>query len=424
MALAESGFCTKLPSSTPRQRRSLFISYDGLLDPLGASQILPYLRAISVQEDLTYVLSFEKPERYSQSGQSLREELSKTQIRWSPLLFTSSWGLAGKLWDFLCMVFVACRIAARGRPSVVHSRGHVPAPVALLVKLLFGSKFLFDFRGLWVDERVDKGGWKLSNSWHFIQYKVCKRIEGFLLAYSDHVVVLTQAVVPEVLRLGVPAQNRITCIPCCADFSHFHLASRSTRRQARIELGLPETSLVLGYLGSVGGMYLTDRFLRLLELAIAKYQTVQALVLTIDRDKFYHLLHNKLPACLHDRVHLRVANRDQVARWLPAMDLLVAFAKPSYARISMSPTKLAEVWATGIPVICNHGVGDVTTLVAELDAGIVIDANDDKELCTVSDALADLLVKGGQRLRDAAIDRVSLDLAARSYCNVYNLLRN
>lgn len=424
MALPESRFCTKLTTSTSRQRRSLFISYDGLLDPLGASQILPYLRAISAQEDLMYVLSFEKPERFSQRGQSLREELSKTHIRWSPLLFTCSWGLAGKLWDFLRMVFVACGIAALGRPSVVHSRGHVPAPVALLVKLLFRSKFLFDFRGLWVDERVDKGGWTLSNPWHLFQYKVFKWIERLLLAYSDHVVVLTQAVVPEVLRLGVSGQNRITCIPCCADFSHFQLASRSRRRQARIELGLPETNLVLGYLGSVGGMYLPDRFLRLLELAITKYEAVEALVLTTDQGKFYQLLHDKLPAYLHERVHLHAANRDQVARWLPAMDLLVAFVKPSYARISSSPTKLAEAWATGIPVICNHGVGDVTTLVAELDAGSVIDVNADSELCEAVDDLADLLVKGGQRLRDSALARVSLDLAAESYCNVYNLLRN
>ena len=42
----------------------------------------------------------------------------------------------------------AILIATRLRPSVVHARGHAPAHVGLLLKRLFNSRLLFDFRGL------------------------------------------------------------------------------------------------------------------------------------------------------------------------------------------------------------------------------------------------------------------------------------
>lgn len=406
-----------------RERFSLYITYDGLLDPLGASQILPYLKAIAIKEEHLHVLSFEKPERFAQAASALREVLSTTTIRWSPLIFTRRWGALGKIWDLVRMQLVACLIAVQIQPSVVHARGHAPAQAALLIKQLFRARFLFDCRGLWVDERVDKGGWVLSNPVHRFQYSAYKLIEKILFAQVDHMVVLTEAVIPEVLRLGVPSRQQVTVIPCCADFRHFQLVTPQRRKIARAECKIPEASLVLGYLGSVGGMYMPERFLRLVELASARHPSLQVLVLTPDEEKFHQLMQVHLPAALHQAAHIRSANRDQVARWLPAIDLLVAFAKPSYARISMSPTKLAEAWATGIPAICNQGVGDVTSIVAELNAGMVIDAESSSDLIAAVDSLLALIHKGGARLRKAAQERLGLEVAGELYLQIYERLR-
>ena len=37
----------------------LFLTYDGLLDPLGRSQIIPYLKSIANNERIIKVISFE-----------------------------------------------------------------------------------------------------------------------------------------------------------------------------------------------------------------------------------------------------------------------------------------------------------------------------------------------------------------------------
>jgi hypothetical protein len=89
-----------------------------------------------------------------------------------------------------------------------------------------------------------------------------------------------------------------------------------------------------------------------------------------------------------------------------------------------SPTKLAEAWACGIPALCNSGVGDVSQLVSELDAGMVIDASSDHELKVAAQSLPALKHKAGARLRYAAQARLSLDLAAQRYIGIYRFLRS
>ena len=42
----------------------LYITYDGLLDPLGESQIIPYIKGINNDKNKIYILSFEKKNNY------------------------------------------------------------------------------------------------------------------------------------------------------------------------------------------------------------------------------------------------------------------------------------------------------------------------------------------------------------------------
>ena len=45
-----------------KNSNTLFITYDGILDPLGSSQILPYLFGLASKGVKVHILSFEKEE--------------------------------------------------------------------------------------------------------------------------------------------------------------------------------------------------------------------------------------------------------------------------------------------------------------------------------------------------------------------------
>jgi glycosyltransferase involved in cell wall biosynthesis len=405
-----------------RSMLTMFITYDGLLDTLGASQILPYLNVIAIKQGGMVVLSFEKPRRFEQGQENMRTDLEKYNIHWKPLSFTTGFGIFGKFWDLGRMYFWASWLTRKHGVGVVHARGHPTAQVGLFVKRLLGTRLIFDCRGLWVDERVDKGGWDMQRSLHRLQYRHFKRIERKLFTQADQVVVLTHKVVDEVVKLGAAPALKVTVIPCCADFDHFLLSTPSRRRLAREKTGIPNEARVLGYLGSVGRMYMLDRFFRLFELACRQYENCRALVITQDVEELRKVMIFNLPVALHERVHIKPASRAEVPNVLPAIDALVSFITPSYARMAASPTKLAECFAEGIPVICNDGVGDVEMQLEQLGAGVIVDPASDADLYDMVQKLDYVFAMGGQRLRDAARPLLGLEVASERYHSVYSKL--
>jgi glycosyltransferase involved in cell wall biosynthesis len=398
---------------------TLYISYDGLLDPLGGSQILPYIYSISRHQGPIHILSFEKRDRYAIGAHALREDLLNKGIGWSALSFTASMGKVGKLWDLARLYLWATYLVIVKRSLVTHTRGHPCAMVGYFLKRIFNTKLIFDFRGLWVDERVDKGGWNLEILTHRMQYQYFKMLERKILPNSDHVVVLTNAVVNEVMYIGNLPRDRITVIPCCADFDHFPLVNSQRRAYARDAAAIPKDALVLGYLGSVGRMYLLDRFFRLFELAGDDNPQVMAFLITQDVSALEEIITKCVKPELHARIHICTGNRVEMPRLIAAMDILVSFIKPSYARIAASPTKLAECFAAGIPAICNAGVGDVESIVEELDAGYIADPNSEYEMRGVVEQLDEIRAKGGIRLRHQANTLLGLHVAAERYQSVY-----
>lgn len=400
----------------------MFITYDGLLDTLGGSQILPYIKGIAATQGGMVVLSFEKPSRFARGQQAMAAELQGYGIHWKPLRFTSGLGALGKLWDLARMYFWGTWLTYMHGVRVVHARGHPTAQIGLFVKRLLGARLIFDCRGLWVDERVDKGGWNMHRPLHRLQYRHFKRVECKLFTQADQVVVLTHKVVEEVVKLGATPVSKVTVIPCCADFDHFPLSTTARKARAREAVGIPEEARVLGYLGSVGLMYMLDRFLRFFELAAHRYEDCHVLVITQDVEALMQVMNRVLPTALHARVHVKSASRAEVPDMLPAMDVLVSFIQPSYARMAASPTKLAECFAEGIPAICNDGVGDVVVQIQQLGAGIIIDPTSDDGLYAAIGRLDEVCAMGGQRLRDKAQPILGLEFARKQYLDIYNHL--
>ena len=90
--------------------KALYISYDGLLDQIGSSQILPYVKDISRYTEKIYVVSFEKKEKYECYGDNMRESLASYSLVWVPLMFTSKFGILGKIFDLIKIHYITLKI--------------------------------------------------------------------------------------------------------------------------------------------------------------------------------------------------------------------------------------------------------------------------------------------------------------------------
>src|SRR3977135_3676880 len=84
-------------------RRVLFISYNGMLDPLGQSQVIPYLRELSGRGVRFTLLSFERELAYGPDGrarcQELKEQLEHDKIEWHWLRYHQTPSLPATMFD-------------------------------------------------------------------------------------------------------------------------------------------------------------------------------------------------------------------------------------------------------------------------------------------------------------------------------------
>jgi glycosyltransferase involved in cell wall biosynthesis len=402
----------------------LYITYDGLLDPLGSSQILPYIYGIKESSESIFIVSFEKFQNYNDGRKELNALLAAKKIYWRPLLFTERFGLLGKIWDLIKIYIKSAQISFFEKIDIVHARGHVAAEVASFLKNFFQTKFLFDFRGLWVDERVDKGGWNLSHAVDLALFKHFKKKERKLLIHADHIVALTSKVIDEIVKISGINPQKISVIPCCADFNHFTLQTPEQKNAIRDKLGIPTHALVFGYLGSVGSMYLLEDYYRLVEIIYLDkaYENtpIYGLVVTNNIKDANAIKLKSFPSKFQKNIIVLSATREEVPQLLHAFDVLVSFITTSYARQAASPTKIAESLASGIPVISNQGIGDVDEQILRAQGGAIILNTTIEELKKIPSILDEILSTDAVKIRQKAQSFLSLDIAKSRYKDVYS----
>jgi hypothetical protein len=113
------------------KRKVLYITYDGLTDPLGQSQILPYLKGLSTYGYEFTILSFEKKDRFQKDRKLIGDLIKGSAIHWVPLMFSTRPPLLSKFYDAVRMKSKAVELHKKQQFDMVHCRSYVAADVGL-----------------------------------------------------------------------------------------------------------------------------------------------------------------------------------------------------------------------------------------------------------------------------------------------------
>lgn len=387
----------------------LFISYTGLLQPLGQSQVLAYQERLSDERQI-HILSFERQDDRMDGDRvaAIRARVRQAGIHWQPLRYHKRFSVLATFLDIAIGAWTGWRLVRRHRLGIIHARSYVPGIMGLVIKRLSGARFVFDMRGFWVDERVDGGIWR-RGGW---LYRIGKWVERRLLLESDHVVSLTHAGVEEMRRFDFLQANMpaMTVIPTCTDLERFRPMPKPG----------PACALTLGYVGSAGTWYLFDE-------AVAAYLALKALrpearFLIVNRAE-HELIRRKLEQGGVDPgdVELLSAEAAAMPRMMARMDVAVFFIKPVFSKLASAPTKLGEFLGCGVPCLSNRGVGDMAKVLEEDRVGVAIA---DFSPAAVQNGVGRLLElyldhETRQRCVDAAHRHFSLEAGVNAYRRVY-----
>jgi len=393
-----------------------------MTDPLGQSQVLPYLVGLTKKGFRFHLISFEKEERFSKFKDEIQAICDENQIIWHPLSYTKKPPLISTLHDVWRMRKKAFQLHRVFNFSLIHCRSYLSALVGQRMQKKWGVKFLFDMRGFWADERIDGNIWSLNNPIFKTVYNFFKRKEKEYFLESDYIISLTYNGKDEISSWPgfEHLKNKIQVIPCCADLEKFNPQKINLEKKNgfKIELDLNESDFVLGYVGSIGTWYMLDEMLEFFKVLLKSKPN--AIFLFVSGENPKTILSKAVELGIsEDRIRVKSVLHQDVATCISLFSASIFFIRPTFSKKASSPTKQGELMAMGVPVICNGGVGDTERVVREYHSGLVIEDFNDE-----SYQMADLNFSDfdQEKTMNGAAEFYGLNEGVARYFNVYQKL--
>jgi len=390
--------------------RCLYISYDGMLEPLGQSQVLGYLEKLATNNEI-HLISFEKKADWNEADvrREMKNRIRAAGIFWHPRRYHKRFSLLATGYDICIGVLLGLWLQKKYSLEIIHARSYVPAVMALILKKASGLKFVFDMRGFWADERVDAGQWSAQGA----VYRMAKWFERRFLLNADHVVSLTRAGVREMEKFPYLSGRMpvVSIIPTCADLEKFSPQKPVDER------------LTLGYVGTTQGWYVFDPVVK----GFLYLQRIrpEARFLIVSRDSHDYIRGRLIAGGVPmDNVEIRSAKHEEVPSLIAGMAAAIFFIKPVFSKKASAPTKLAEFLGCGIPCLSNDGVGDMGELLESEAVGIAIQSFDDESVKNGVQRLLKLMDDPGlaERCISTAKTHFHLDEGVERYQRIYEIL--
>lgn len=402
-------------------KRVLYLSVDGLLEPLGFSQVVRVVEGLATRGWRYHILSLEK-RKDLESLERLRaveSRLARSGIGWTRLEWTVG-GARAALRNIANLTRSALQLAPRGFEAM-HARSHVAAAAAYTVWLATRIPYLFDTRAYWIDERIEDGKWFTSP----LRVAVARGLEYQLFARAAGVVTLTELQAEDVRhgQFGPLRGRPVACIPTCADFDDFQ------RRPVAACPAIPRELVarlagrrVLGIIGSLNKSYCWAEMLSLARLVLEKDPQAVLLVLSAQAERWKEeALRAGVPA---DRFIATRANHDDMPQWMSVIDWgLMLLVPASRAKRASMPTKLAEFLASGVRPVHSGCNEEVTGWVRRAGSGLALESLDSGSLERAAMAMVTLRPDSELAVaREVARAHFSLESGIARYDSVLDLV--
>ena len=405
-------------------KKVLYLTVDGLTDPLGQSQILPYLKGLSAYGYEVTIVSLEKELRLFESKQFIIEQCESSGIIWDYVTYKKSIPILSQYLNFRNLRALALEKCAIENYDIVHCRSYLSAMVGNDLREKFKLKFIFDMRGFWPDERVEGKTWNLLNPVHKLLYSFFKFQEKKLISSADGVVVLTNRAKDYISKnYKLKLTQSIFVIPCCVDLDLFNPESINRDRLSKLrrDLGISENKFILTYVGSVGTWYMLAEMITFFNQLKKK---IDSHFLIVSQDNKDEIERRMLDSGLDfSNFSILSASRLDVPYAIAVGNLSLFFIRPTFSKIASSPTKLGEILAMGVPVVTNCGVGDVDDVLIEGKCGFLLKDFSEDGMKQIVDSIIDRPIPSSLHCRSIAAQRFSLESGVTLYKNVYEAIQ-
>ena len=344
--------------------RILFLGYWGFEDPLTTATVLPHLRLLQDRADVEAIqlVTIEREESALRPP-ALKLSFTTNKITFAPLLSPPGGNvLINKTADFLRFPRVLAAQAKAFGADFILARGAPAGSLAYLVWQRIGIPFYVESFEPHAEYMRQVGVWsRFDPRYLFQQYW-----ENRQKRHAQALLPVAENYRQQLLREGV-SPKRVITVPCSVNLVDFAFDPKE-RGQTRARLGFAPDALVGVYAGKFGGIYYDDEAFALFRKTADFFGPSFRLLVLSPQPAAKILL--KLAAVGIESAQVKVvfAPFAEVPRYLSAADFGFGLHRPTPY---VSPIKVGEYWASGLPVLLTAGVGDDSAIIEREGGGAV-----------------------------------------------------
>lgn len=377
------------------KKKLIYLTYDGILDHLGQSQILPYLLKFNEYYE-TIIFSFEKKKNLKSSDfLEYKELLNKNNIKWYKSNYYDKKFFLINIYNIIKININIFFLILKDKNIYFHIRSYIPFFFIIVPLFFFKIKYIFDMRGFWVQEKIDRRGWSeksfIIKSLKFFEKKIINNSYK-TLCLTNHSIEILVNKYPEIYK------DKYISIRTTIDTTKFKFFNKVINMD----------ELKFCYLGTTDGAYDFDKTVKFFS-QIKKY-LINAKLIIISKDDKNKIIYNLNKfKILKDDYAIFNIKYSQISKKLNTIDIGLFFLKENKSIKASFPTKISEYFFCNKPIICNNFNNDIVS-VLNSHRGLIID-NDELLNKIKINKLKNLLYKNynDRYCRNYATENLTLD---------------
>ena len=336
--------------------KAIFVTHEGFGSSIFQSQVIEHCESFAKLGYNFDILTFEpwkKNRRLSEGNLSTYKKRGTTKVilkRAMNIYFPFS-----TITNLFLLVCEILRLFRKQEYSFIHARADYTAFLCVLLKPLPKLPVIWDCRGDLVDElefTVDKFTWFKKIILNVLLVPRQRFIRSIASRYSSSCITVSSALEKKLLSLNPDLLTHV--IPCPVPGTKFYF-SEERRHMARMDLGLCQDEQMFIYSGSMTGYQSLESFLWYYK-KIINLPKSKILIATIDRAKAEHVFRGLDT----EKIMIKTVNYDQMNDLYCAADFAIMVREPRPLNFVASPTKFGEYCLTGLTVIHNNSINQVS----------------------------------------------------------------
>ncbi|NNE08343.1 MAG: glycosyltransferase [Gemmatimonadetes bacterium] len=324
----------------------------------------------------------------------------------------------GRLAQIARASLVLFRHVRAGRGDILHCRSYMPSVAGWLVSAVTRARFVFDMRGLFVDEYVFEGALEEGT----LRYRFARLLERRLLRAAGAIVVVSERFRDHLLTRpdlsGFMGGKRIFVIPNRTEVDSF---TGNERESIRAELGWSDATIGI-YSGSTAEWHRVDRTIEA-AARLARLEPEARFLFLVYPEREKAMAMAEAAGLGPERARFLTLAPAEVPAHLGAADFAFMLIEPHISKQVCAPIKFAEYLAAGLPVVAGGGLGDTEEWIRSGKLGVLVEQRDPDG---VAEATSDMLSSDDfrrglmkERCRTFAKERLDMALTTREYEAVY-----